>query len=473
LLAETAFRYGNDLVSDLGIIAVSATLAAILFYRLKLPVIVGYILAGIFLGSSLFGDTLIRNPATVHALAELGIIFLLFNIGMEFDVRRLQRMMGAALLTVVLQTTCMIFIGLQFAPLLGWNTINCLFLGCLLAISSSMVTFRVLQDQDRLKHPHGQLAIATLIMEDVLAVMMLVVLTGVAVTGHFAWTAVWQVTFMIGVFVVGTYIMGKLVAPRLLKALHKIGNTELITIFAVGLVLGIAMLAEQFHFSIALGAFLAGAILSRSPLIEKIEQATLPLRNVFGAVFFVSIGMLIDPGLLRENWALILLLSGMVIFGKIVTCWAGLYLAGQPSRSSFRAAMVKSQIGEFSFIIAGLGQSLDVTDQSLMSLATGVAFCTMLATPFLSQPSEQIYHAIVARMPQPILMLGEFYQKFLDAVFKVLGGNALLRLVKRPVLQITAGLFLLSGIILTASFSAEHARAGQVNPWLQMSIWLE
>ena len=465
----------SSLIFDLGVIIACAALVSIIFHRLRLPVIFGYLLTGLLLGPHLFAYSPLEDLGTVRELSELGIVFLFFVIGMDFDLRRLQRLVGPAFLALALQALGMIFFAMLFGPILRWNPLTSLFLGSLLTISSSMVTIRVMQDQKRIDHPHGQLALAILILEDILAVMMLVVLTGVSVTGHLEMGAVWLVTFGIGVFVVMVFITGRIIAPGLLNVIHQIGSIELITIFSVGFVLGVSVLAQMFHFSVALGAFLAGAIISQSALIEEIEKSTLPLRDIFSALFFVSIGMLIDPAILINSWAWILLLSTIVIIGKTLSCWTGLFLAGQSSRSSFRAAVAKCQIGEFSFVIAYLGSSLGVTDERLTSLAVGVALVTILATPILSLHSEELFGLILRRTPEPVLLISRFYRNLIEAVQGALSSYSLIRLLKRPVVQNLVYFFLINGIIILAYLTANFMQTGIVSSydaWFQSGIWL-
>lgn len=466
----------GGLLHDLGVVLVCAAVATLVFHRLRMPVIFGYLLSGMFLSPQLFDFSPIRDLGTIRELSELGVIFLLFYIGMEFDLRRLKSTIGPALLAVALQTFCMVNLGLLFAPILGWPAMSGFYLGAVLAISSTMVTVQVLREQGQLKHPHGQLCISILLIEDILAVMMLVLLTGVAVTGHLDWNQVWQVTFFVGVFVVSVFFLGKLAAPRLLDLLQRIGRREVVAIVSCGLVLGISVLAQKLHFSVALGAFLAGAILSQVRLAETIESATRPLRDIFSAVFFVSMGMLIDPRLLFQEWGWILALAALVVMGKVLTCWAGMFLFGQRPRRAFLASMSKCQIGEFSFIIAELGHSLGVTDERLFSFAFGVAALTILATPPLSARSEAIYDFMARRIPGPVMLFGQFYRNLLDTVWNVLGKNAVLQLVKRPFWQILIYFFLVNGIVLVAYYTAALVESSSgLSPYstaLQSGMWI-
>lgn len=468
---ETSFIY------DLGIVIVCAVGMSIVFYRLKLPVILGYLLTGILVGPNLIGgQSLVKHPEVVHEMAELGVIFLMFYIGMEFDLKRLKRVFAPAFLALLLQTLAMMFIGLQTAAILGWNLIEGVFLGASLSISSSMVSVAVLQNRKELKRPHGQMAVGILIFEDILAVLLLVVLSGVGVTQRLEFDLVWLTTAGVGVFVVCVYYVGRLMIPKLLDFLERVGSLELIVLSSVGSALGVGILALYFDFSVALGAFLAGSILSQTRLVGEIEHSTEPLRKLFGAVFFVSVGMMIDPAMVADKWLVIVLVSVAVILSKIFSCWLGLFLGGQDSRVALQAAVVKSQIAEFSFIIAGLAVTLGVADSKIMVLAVGVALISILLTPLLAKGSDDLHDFLSKRMPGQLLLVGSVYHQTLDQISEQMDRNTLLRLIKRPLSQIGLNLVLLTGVLLLASLLA---RSISGNPelhlyenWIQVAVWL-
>jgi len=389
-------------IHDLTIIVVCAAAVSYVFSRFNWPVILGYLLAGVLVGPNPFYDSPILNRETVENLSELGVMFLMFYIGLEFDLSKLKSLLGSALPAVLLQTIGMIFLGVMTAPVFGWSSVNGLFLGGVLAISSTMVTFSVMREQGALSQSYGQLALGILILEDIVAIILLVLLAGVGETSVFAWSDVGQSVFLVCVFVTVTYVLGKLLTPKLLSNLEKLASTEVVLLVIMALLMGLSFMADYFHFSIALGSFVAGAILANSILSHQIETFTEPFRHLFSAIFFVTVGMLIDPRILMEQWAPILLVAFLVIFGKVTTCYLGLGLSGQNLRSSFRAALSKAQIGEFSFIISKLGQSLGVTDPRFESLTVGVALVTILATPVLSARSDRLYDVLSNRVPEPI-----------------------------------------------------------------------
>lgn len=440
---------------DLSVIIVCAGTVTILFKILRLPVLLGYLLSGLLVGPNFLPQSPIQNLATISDLSELGVAFLMFYIGLEFDLRKLQRIMGSALLAVTLQTVVMIFLGMVTAPLLGWSSINGLFLGCLLAISSTMIALPIIRTQNALKSNFAQVAIGILIMEDILAILVLVILTGVGVSGTFKWEAAWQTAFFVGVFVVMVFFLGKLCAPGLLRLIKKFGNPEMVTVTSVAILLGIGMLAEHFEFSIALGAFLAGSILSQSELAHEIESVINPLKDLFTAVFFVAIGMLIEPNLLKQYWLSITLLTIFVVLGKSITTWVGLFLSGEKPRTAFRACLCKAQIGEFSFIIAGLGAKYSLTEPGLTTIAVGVALGTIIIIPPLSGKALSIFSFLERRLPGGIKDAGNFYINFLSGVKEQLGKSAFLMLVKRPLFQIIGYFLLFNGVLIMTMMAGD------------------
>lgn len=449
-LAEAGGGHNLSLLNDLALVLMCAGGVALLFARLRLPILFGYLAVGILLGPHVLPESPLANPDAIGSLAELGVIFLLFYLGIEFDLRRLQEVFAPSAAALLLQTITMLTLGWIAGEWFGWGTVERLFFGSLLSISSSMVTVRVLRSQGRLKMPHARLAVGVLILEDILAVLLLVILTGVAVTQQFDWEAVGLVTYLMGVFVVAVYLAGRMMAGAVLKWLERFGSEELLTLFAVGLVMGVSWLAAQAEFSVALGAFLAGAILSETRLAPRIEVLTRPLYEVFSAVFFVAMGILIDPWMLWANAGWILLLSFLLIGGKITSVSLGLLLSGQPARSAFRGAVAKAQIGEFSFVIASLGLALKVTDARLTSLAFGVALVSILVTPLLSGPSLEVYKWLRRWVPRPLVASAQLYRAKAEDVVAIMGRSVFLQTVKPPFARMVVLALLMSGALFLA-----------------------
>lgn len=476
-------HHGSGVIQDFGLIVAAAAVVAVLFYRLKLPSIFGYLLAGLLLGGDLGLPSPVRDPAVIQELSELGVIFLLFFIGMEFDLRRLRQMLWPSLLALTLQTLAMLYLAIGFASWMGWSPLESLFLGSLLAISSSMVTVRILRDQKRMNLPHAQLAVGILVMEDILAVVLLVILTGTAVNQQFDWGAAWLVIFFMGVFVFAVFFLGRISAPRILQVLcADEENREVITIFSVGLVLGISVFALRLDFSPALGAFLAGAILSQTRYVHSLEAIHRTLHDLFSAVFFVTVGMLMKPSLILANIGWVLLLAVLVVIGKVTSCWLGMFLAGQSSRTSFRAAVAKGQIGEFSFIIAGLGLSLSGEDtaeamKQMANVAYGVAFVTILLTPLLSRYSGEVFNRLAAVTPGRLRRFGAFYHDLVEQIQAQLGRSRILGILRPLFGRIAANFLLLNAVLLAGYFGAQYVRdrtlfGATYTEWALLGLWL-
>ncbi len=440
------------IIHDLAVIVVVSAIVAFVFHKLQWPVVLGYLLSGVLLGPNLFYKSPIINDHSMIQLSELGVVFLMFYIGLEFDLKKLRSLVGSSILAVILQTIGMILIGILAAPLLGWSKQNGLFLGGVLAISSTMVSISVLGQQGGLKHSYGQLALGVMILEDIVAIILLVIFGSMGVSGQIEFMQVWQVIFLVGVFVGMVYFVGKLLAPRLLKMLGEFESAEMVTLFAVAFMLGLGLLADKFNFSLALGAFLAGAILSQSSLSHEIEHAIVPFKNLFSAVFFVTVGMMVNPWVIMQYWKQIIFVSILTVFGKVVTVYLGYFLAGQNPKNAFRASLCKAQIGEFSFIIAALGQSIGVVGEEFTAIVVGVSLLTILLTPVLNYNSEKLFEVAENRMPSVLIRLGRVYSTFFQAVKEHLSNSTILKLIRRPILQIIFYFILFDGVVLSASW---------------------
>lgn len=461
-----------SIITDLAVLIICAAVVSVTFKALRLPVLLGYLLSGVLVGPNFLETSPIKNIESVKDLSELGVIFLMFYIGLEFDLAKLKRVLTPAFLAVTLQTLVMVLIGVFVAPWLGWGSINGLFLGFVLAISSTMITIPILRDQGTLNSNFAQFSIGILIFEDILAILSLVILTGVADTGSFSWSSTLSTSFFVGVFIIMVFVVGKLLSPLLLRLLKRHGSPEMILLTTVAVVLGVGELAHLFHFSLALGAFLAGSILSQNELAHEIEKNIEPLRNLFTAVFFVSVGMLIQPEEMLTYWPIILLLTILVVVGKSLTTFLGIFLGGEKPETGLKAAFCKAQIGEFSFVIAALGQSKGVTDSSLMAIAVGVALGTIIIVPPLSNNANHICGFLARITPNALLQVGSFYTNVLTAAKTQLSRSAFLRLAQKPLIQILFYFFLFNGVVLTAHFSGVYLEGIEGLTHDAMQWWL-
>jgi CPA2 family monovalent cation:H+ antiporter-2 len=441
-----------NLVQDFSLLLTVAGLAALLSRALRFPILLAYILGGMLLD----GITHIQGQEIIHQLSELGVLFLMFYMGLEFDLKKLRQLFGPAILALLFQTFFMLFLGRVLAPILGWGGLNGLFLGGLLAISSTMISIPILAEQNALKKNFSRLCVGILIFEDILAILLLVILSGIAITGFFDWDAVGRITFLVGTFVITIFFIGRLLAPSFIRLLLKFHSEEVLTIASIGFLLAIGLLAEISHFSTALGAFIAGAIFSGTEISEAIEEQVRPIRTLFSAIFFLSIGMMSEPRLLWQYILPISLLTVLVFALKLFSCFLGLFLSGQSGEDSFCASLAKAQIGEFSFVIASLGMSLHVTDEGLLSIAIGVSLGTIVCTTMLSPRAKNIYASILRICPKSLCKISNIYANMLIIIRSHISQNLLLKLAMRPLIHIIFHTFLFLALIITASFSLQY-----------------
>lgn len=445
----------GSILTDIAWIMVGAMVAALLFQRLRLPPLLGYLVAGFFLGPHLGWWPALVEVENVMELSELGVIFLMFYIGLEFDLEKLKQIFAPAVLALMLQTLLMLFLGIQVSEWLGLSQVNGLFLGGVLSISSSMVSVKLIREMGLIQRPHAQLTVGILVLEDILAILLLVMLSGVAQQGQLDWAALRQSGLLIGVFVVAVFLIGKLSTHGVIKALEVRGTTESVTLVTLGIIFSVSLLGDKFHFSWALGGFLTGAILSRSRLAERIEHLTEPLRDFFSAMFFVSVGMLIDPRALLAHWVAILVVSVAVILGKFISCWLGLFLSGQSPREAGRASLIKSQIGEFGFVIIAIGMAHQVVSPDVQAIVSGVAFVTIFATPFLIRNEKPILEFLSKRAPKAVINFCFLYGKWRQTIQIFVQDSDWLKLASKPIAKIALYFVLIIAILLAAVLISE------------------
>ena len=464
----------HSIVNDLAWILFTAAVAALALHRFKIPLLIGYIVAGFLVGPHL-GLALVELD-NVQELSELGVIFLLFYIGLEFDFGRLKRLIGPALLALALQTLLMLFLGIEASRLIGLSAMDGWFLGGLFSISSSMVSVKLIRERGLIHKPHASLTIGVLVLEDILAILLLVLLGGMAAEGAMNVQAIGRSLLFIAIFTVLVFLVGKLGAFRLTRFLAARGTTELVTMAALGLIFLVGLLAYKFNFSWALGGFLAGAILSRSQLAEKIEQLTEPLRDLFSALFFVTVGMLIDPTALLEYAPIIIFISMVIILGKFSSCWLGFFLAGRDPSEATRAALIKSQIGEFSFVMVSIGATHGATSSELQSIVSGVAFITILTTPTLIQNETRVLSWGKRFSPKAIKEFCSFYGQWIGTISLSIGRSSLVALAKKPVALICIHFFIIIGIIIGAALVSQRLTPPEFIPisqgLFQQSVFL-
>ncbi|HEV7301087.1 MAG TPA: cation:proton antiporter [Tepidisphaeraceae bacterium] len=393
--------HGLELIQDLAVIMCVAGVVTVLFRKLRQPVVLGYILAGLIVGNHT-PIKLIADEANVNTWGNIGVIFLMFSLGLHFSLRKLAEVGATAFLAASLEIVGMLTLGYYVGLAFGWKPMDALFLGAILSISSTTIIIKALTELKLVKERFAEVIFGILIVEDILAIAMLALLSGIANTGGLAADEV-AVTFgKLGIFLVITLVVGLLAVPPLMRFVAGFKNDEVLLVSVLGLCFGVSLIAVKMEYSIALGAFLIGAIMAEAREAGKIEALIAPVRDLFSAVFFVTVGMLIDPKVILTDWWKVLVLVAVVIVGKVITCAAGTFLAGHSTRTSMRVGMGLAQIGEFSFIIAQLGLTTGVTSPFLYPIAVAVSAITTLTTPYLIRSSDPIVHWFDRTAPRKI-----------------------------------------------------------------------
>ena len=401
-------------LQDMAVVMAISAVIIILFQRFHLPVVVGYILAGVVIGPHTPPFPLVKDLHSIHTLSELGVIFLLFSIGLEFNLTRLVRVGLVSFFAAVLEIVLMIWIGFSLGRVFGWNFMDSFFLGAILSISSTTIIAKVLTEMKKIKEKFAQVILGILIIEDLLAIVIIALLSGVASTGSLELQEVGIAMIRVISFVGGVLVFGFLIVPRLLKYIARFENAEMVVITVLGLCFGISLLAAKFGFSVALGAFLIGAVIAETKQVEDIIHKMDPIRDMFTAIFFVSVGMLLDPQTVVRFWQPILVITFITIIGKVLSCSLGTFLTGYKSETALKVGLGLAQIGEFSFIIARLGESAQVTGPFLYPIAVSVSGITALTTPFLIRNTGPIIRFLNWVTPRPVATVFNLYTGWVE-----------------------------------------------------------
>ncbi len=404
----------EGLITDLAFILLLGAGVTILFKWIKQPVVLGYIVAG-FLASPHFEYLpSVTTEANIDFWAQIGIVVLLFSLGLEFSFGKLMSAGGSAVVTALVIVAGMMGAGYAAGRLMGMNSINSLFLGGMLSMSSTTIIIKAFTDMGLRQQKFASLVLAVLIVEDLFAVVMMVILSSIAVNNSVEGT---ELLFSIGkllFFLVIWFLVGVYVLPSLLNRWRRFLNSETLLVVSMGLCLGMAVFSVYCGFSLALGAFVMGSILAGTSYAERIEHVVTPVRDLFGAVFFISVGMMVQPAVLVQYWPSVLVLSAVVVTGMIVFGTSGMLVTGQTLRVAIQSGFSLTQIGEFAFIIATLGMSLGVLEPNLYPIVVAVSVITTFTTPYFIRLATPAYEAVERRLPPRLHFLIDRYRT--DAV---------------------------------------------------------
>ncbi len=441
-------------LQDLAVVMIVAGLVTVAFHRFKQPVVLGYILAGVIIGPHTPPFPLIHDKEAIDTLAELGVILLMFSIGLEFSLRKLKQVGWSALIAAPLGILIMLWIGFQIGRLFGWSIMDSVFLGAMISVSSTIIIAKSLADLGKTKERFAQLIFGILIVEDILAIVMIVLLSGIAMTGSLNGVAIGISLGKLGIFLVATLVVGLLAVPRLIGYVARFKSNEMLLITVLALCFGFSLLAAKLGYSVALGAFIIGAVIAESREIHRIEILTEPIRDMFSAMFFVAIGLLIDPKLLAQHWLPVTVITIGVVFGQVLSCALGSFLAGNDPRTSLRVGLGLAQIGEFSFIIAALGLSLNVTSGFLYPIAVAVSAITTLLNPYLIKNADPLVDWFGRLAPPRLVDHLALYTRWVGQRSSQRQNSLARRLVRRWSGQMALNVVLVAAIFVGAAFVA-------------------
>ncbi len=400
----------HPLIQDLALTLVVAGIVTIIFKRLRQPLVLGYIMAGFLVSPHMPYTMSIVDRADIQTWADIGVIFLLFSLGLDFSFKKIMKMGISPAIAATTIISSMVVLGIVTGRLFGWTTMDSLFLGGMLAMSSTTIIYKAFDDMGLRQQAFAQMVMSVLILEDILAIVMMVLLSAVAgddaINGSQLLGSVVSIVF----FLVLWFVVGIFAVPLFLRSVRRFITGETLLIVSLGLCCFMAVLSAEVGFSAAFGAFVMGSILAETIEADKIARLVDPVKNLFGAVFFVSVGMLVDPQVLVDYALPIVVITLVIIIGQSVFGSLGYLLSGQPLSQAMRCGFSMAQIGEFAFIIASLGLSLGVISKFLYPVVVAVSVVTTFLTPYMIRLAEPAYKLLERHMPKSLVRsLNRFY----------------------------------------------------------------
>ena len=391
------------LIIDLGLILGVGAITTLIFKRINQPLVLGYIIAGFLVGPHFSYLPTVADEHSVEIWAKIGVIFLLFSLGLEFSFKKLLNVGGSASITALVEIICIVLIGYFAGRWMDWSQMDSIFLGGLLASSSTTIIIRAFDELGLKRKKFANIVFGILIVEDIVVILLMVMLSTMAVSQQFNGAEMLSSLVKLGFFLAVWFLGGIFIIPSFLRSIKKYLDDETLLILSIGLCLGMVYIADSVGFSIELGAFVMGSILAETVYAERIEHTLQSVKTLFATIFFISIGMMIDPAsMIEHKWA-ILIVTFITIFGKLIFTSIGALLSGQPLKQSIQVGMSMAQIGEFAFIVAGLGLSLGVTSDFLFPVAVGVSAITTFTTPYLMKSSDKVYTILNNILPKKFL----------------------------------------------------------------------
>ncbi|MBR2231166.1 MAG: cation:proton antiporter [Prevotella sp.] len=390
----------EPLIADLALILICAGAMTLLFKRLKQPVVLGYIVAGFLTSPNMPYMPSVTDLDGIHLWSEIGVIFLLFALGLEFSFRKILRMGAAPIIAACSIILGMMLVGMFTGQLFGWSKMDCIYLGGMLAMSSTTIIFKAFDDMGLRQKRFASLVLSVLIIEDILAIVLMVMLSTLAVSKEFEGSQMLMSILKLAFFLVLWFVVGIYLIPLFLRKVRSLMSNETMLITALALCFGMVVIASAVGFSAAFGAFIMGSILAETVEAEQIEHLVAPVKDLFGAIFFVSVGMMVDVSLIAEYIVPILCIIVAIMLGQTILSTGGFLLSGQPLKTSMQCSFSLTQIGEFAFILATLGTSLHVTSDFLYPIVVAVSVFTTFTTPYMIRLAEPAYGVVERILPK-------------------------------------------------------------------------
>jgi monovalent cation:H+ antiporter-2, CPA2 family len=448
-------------LTNLALILCVAAVTTFVFQRIRQPVVFGYLLAGMIVGPHL-PIPLNVDVQMVSTLSELGVILLMFGLGLEFSLRRLAQVGATSGFVALIDCSAMALFGFGAAQLLGWTLLESIYAGAIVAISSTTIIVKAFAEQG-VKGRFVDLVFGILIFEDLICILLIAALTTMSASGGVSAGSLLATAGRLGAFLVGLVGIGLLVVPRLVRHVIKLDRAETTLVVSLGICFAAALLAVNFGYSVALGAFIAGSLVAESGESHKVEQAIAGVRDMFAAVFFVSVGMMIDPRLIAENWMAVVLFTVVVMSGKLLAVTVGAFLSGNDARTATKAGMSLTQIGEFSFIIAGVGLANGATRDFVYPVAVAVSAITTLTTPLFIRAADPVSAWVDRHLPRPLQTFVGLYGSWIERLRRTPVERSTQLLVKRKVRWLVLDAALLAGVVIGTAVERERLSAKLTN----------
>ena len=447
---------GIGFLQDLAMVMLVAGLVTLLFRRLRQPVVLGYLLAGFIIGPFSPPYSLVQDEATIKIMADLGMVFLMFALGLDFSFKKLRAVGLPAFITAAFEIMVMMAVGYQLGGLLGWSGMERLFLGIMLALTSSAIVIKGLRDSGQLKEPHGLLISGVSIFDDIFVIFVMILLPGFAQSGHLPPGELALHLLRLTIFLVAAVVVGFLAVPRLIRYAARFGSDEMLLIVVLALCFGVSILTVRMGYSAALGAFLIGAILAETREVGRIGRLVEPLRDMFSAVFFVAMGMLLDPRHLLDYAVPVLIITPVYLVAKVTACTFGAFMAGCEARVAMRVGTGLAQLGEFGFILATLGFSMGAIASHLYPIVVAVAVLNAVLRPYLVGNADRLTAGVARLLPPPIKTVLSLYSDWVGQVGRRRAANPAMRFVRSLIWQLLLNTALLAATFIAAAFVARR-----------------